>query len=65
MTKNERKEVQTTASNSGYKPSNYDCNVQINGNGDKIKHIGDNRTIVNGTTYYGSSNAKKAISGKK
>lgn len=62
MTSNERKDVFNTAKKEGYRSSAIDASKQTNGY-NSVTHVGTNRTIVNGTTYYGASDAKKAIKG--
>lgn len=63
MTNNERKSVWNTGTESGFRNSTNDSRSQVNNSGVKITHIGENRTKVGTTTYFGASAAKKAIKG--
>lgn len=65
MNKNERQEVRQTGKDNGYWQSSYDPNVQINKGGKTIRHIDENRTVVDKKTYYGAFDANNAIKGKK
>lgn len=62
MTSKERKDVFNTAKKEGYRSSTTDASKQYNGYS-TVTHVGTNRTVVDGKTYYGASDAKKAITG--
>ncbi|WP_133054826.1 hypothetical protein [Niastella populi] len=61
MNSNQRNEVKKVGYNIGARPSTYDDRNQITSSGKEIKHRGTNRTIVDNKTYYGHSDAIKAI----
>ena len=60
MTTKEREDLKKSIKESGGKNSAYDPNVQFIG-GQKVTHIDDNRTKIGLKTYYGSSDANKAL----
>jgi hypothetical protein len=60
MTKKDRDGVRNNVTRDGGKDSAYDRNVQFI-NGVKVTHIGTNRTQIGLKTYYGSSDANKAL----
>lgn len=60
MNSNDRNNLQNLASSMGMKTSSYNANVQV-GNGNQVKHIDYNRTLINGNVYYGASNAANAL----
>lgn len=64
MTEKEREDLKKAGSSKGLKTSAYDLNVQI-GNGHVVKHIDNNRTLIDGKLVHGASDAKKAIDALK
>lgn len=60
MTTKERNDLKNLGSNAGLRTSTSNSNVQI-GNGNHVKHIDNNRTLINGSTHYGASSAANAL----
>ena len=60
MTSKERRDLQNKVTGNGGKDSAYDPNVQFI-KGEKVTHIGENRTKIGTKTHYGSSAANQAL----
>ena len=60
MTTKERNDHKNQVTNTGGKNSAYDPNTQFH-KGEKVTHIGENRTKIGNKTYYGSSAANQAL----
>lgn len=61
MNKNERNDLWNNGSKKNLRESTEDSRSQIDNFGNKVTHIDNNRTIVNGKTYYGYSAANNAL----
>lgn len=61
MNSKQRSEVKKAATNIGARQSTSDASKQITTGGKEIKHRDTNRTIVDNKTYYGHSDAIKAV----
>ena len=64
MNTHDRNKLQNLASSMGMKTSSTNANVQV-GNGHHVKHIDNNRTLINGNYHYGASNAANALKNLK
>jgi hypothetical protein len=64
MYSKDRSDLKSIGSSKGLKTSAYDPNVQI-GNGHVVKHIDNNRTLIDGNLHHGASSAKKALKNLK
>jgi len=60
MTTKERNDLQSKVIKNGGRDSAHEPNVQFIG-GEKITHIGENRTKIGNKTYFGSSDANQAL----
>ena len=64
MTEKQRQDLRQKSSSANLHQSRYDNDTQLN-HSHKVKHVSENRTIVDGKTYYGHSAAAAAIENLK